>query len=500
MNYISTRGGDIRYPSAMAIKLGIAPDGGLFVPESIPEVSLDQIITLARKPYVERAVEILSLFLTDYTQDELREYASAAYAEEKFGPDPAPLAQLNKYNNKEFMLELWHGPTAAFKDMALQLLPHLMTAAIRKTGETSQVCILTATSGDTGKAALEGFSGVEGTQVIVFYPSKGVSEIQRLQMVTTEGANCHVLAVEGSFDDAQSGVKTIFNDKSLAEELQGKGVLLSSANSINWGRLAPQIVYYFSAYADLLAREKIEPGEKVNIVVPTGNFGNILAAWYARAMGLPVNKLICASNKNKVLSDFIRSGTYDRRREFFKTNTPSMDILISSNLERLLFELTGRKAETIRSWMDKLQKEGAYTVDPATLRALQDVFVGGFADDFGTTKTIRDIYDRTDHLIDTHTAVGFNVYGRYAQRSGDSACVIFVSTASPFKFGAAVSDALFGNGYSRGRSEEVLLNELSGESGLEIPAPLKDLGLRDVLHTKTIERDQMKQAVLEILS
>ena len=500
MNYISTRGGDIRYPSAMAIKLGIAPDGGLFVPESIPEVSLDQIITLARKPYVERAVEILSLFLTDYTQDELREYASAAYAEEKFGPDPAPLSQLNKYNNKEFMLELWHGPTAAFKDMALQLLPHLMTAAVRKTGETSQVCILTATSGDTGKAALEGFSGVEGTQVIVFYPSKGVSEIQRLQMVTTEGANCHVLAVEGSFDDAQSGVKTIFNDKSLAEELQGKGVLLSSANSINWGRLAPQIVYYFSAYADLLAREKIEPGEKVNIVVPTGNFGNILAAWYARAMGLPVNKLICASNKNKVLSDFIRSGTYDRRREFFKTNTPSMDILISSNLERLLFELTGRKAETIRTWMDKLQKEGAYTVDPATLRALQDVFVGGFADDFGTTKTIRDIYDRTDHLIDTHTAVGFNVYGRYAQRSGDSACVIFVSTASPFKFGAAVSDALFGNGYSRGRSEEVLLNELSGESGLEIPAPLKDLGLRDVLHTKTIERDQMKQAVLEILS
>lgn len=500
MNYISTRGGDIRYPSAMAIKLGIAPDGGLFIPETIQEVSLDQITSLARKPYVERAVEILSLFLTDYTQDELREYASAAYAEEKFGPDPAPLSQLNKYNNKEFMLELWHGPTAAFKDMALQLLPHLMTAAIRKTGETSQVCILTATSGDTGKAALEGFSGVEGTQVIVFYPSKGVSEIQRLQMVTTEGANCHVLAVEGSFDDAQSGVKTIFNDKSLAEELQGKGVLLSSANSINWGRLAPQIVYYFSAYADLLAREKIEPGEKVNIVVPTGNFGNILAAWYARAMGLPVNKLICASNKNKVLSDFIRSGTYDRRREFFKTNTPSMDILISSNLERLLFELTGRKAETIRTWMDKLQKEGAYTVDPATLRALQDVFVGGFADDFGTTKTIRDIYDRTDHLIDTHTAVGFNVYGRYAQRSGDSACVIFVSTASPFKFGAAVSDALFGNGYSRGRSEEVLLNELSGESGLEIPAPLKDLGLRDVLHTKTIERDQMKQAVLEILS
>jgi len=499
MNYISTRGSDVRYTSAMAIKQGIAPDGGLFVPESIPAVSLEQIAALARKSYVDRAVEILAMYLTDYTPAELREYAEAAYSEDKFGPDPAPLAQLNKYNNREFMLELWHGPTAAFKDMALQLLPHLMTAAIRKTGETAQVCILTATSGDTGKAALEGFANVEGTSVVVFYPSKGVSEIQRLQMVTTEGANCHVLAVDGSFDDAQSGVKAIFSDKALAEELAQKNVLLSSANSINWGRLVPQIVYYFSAYADLLAREKIELGEKLNIVVPTGNFGNILAAWYARAMGLPINKLICASNKNKVLSDFIRNGNYDRRREFFKTNTPSMDILISSNLERLLFELTGRKAEVINGWMNRLQTEGNYTIDPATLRQLQEVFVGGFADDFGTTKTIREIYDRTDHLIDTHTAVGFNVYGRYAQRSGDNSCTVFVSTASPFKFGAAVCDAIFGNGYSRGRSEEVLLNELSAESGLEIPAPLRDLNLREVLHDKKIARDEMRQAVLEVL-
>ena len=500
MNYISTRGGDVRYPSAMAIKLGIAPDGGLFVPESIPSISLEQIAALAKRNYVDRAVSILSLYLTDYTTAELREFAQAAYSEEKFGPDPAPLSQLNKYNNREFMLELWHGPTAAFKDMALQLLPHLMTAAIRKTGEKSQVCILTATSGDTGKAALEGFANVEGTSVVVFYPSKGVSEIQRLQMVTTEGANCHVVAVEGSFDDAQSGVKAIFNDKDLAADLAERGIMLSSANSINWGRLVPQIVYYFSAYADLLNREKLELGDKVNIVVPTGNFGNILAAWYARAMGLPINKLICASNKNKVLSDFIRNGNYDRRREFYKTNTPSMDILISSNLERLLFELTGRKAPVIRDWMDKLASEGSYTIDPATLRQLQEVFVGGFADDFGTTRTIRDVYDRTDHLIDTHTAVGFNVYGRYAQRSGDASCTIFVSTASPFKFGAAVCDAIFGNGYSRGRSEEVLLNELSQESGLEIPAPLRDLNLRDVLHDKKIERDAMRQAVLDSLT
>ncbi len=499
MNYISTRGGDIRYSSAMAIKQGIAPDGGLFVPESIPAVSLEEIAALARQSYVDRAVAILSLFLTDFTAQELREYAELAYSEEKFGTDPAPLSQLNKYNNREFMLELWHGPTAAFKDIALQLLPHLMTAAIAKTGEKSQVCILTATSGDTGKAALEGFANVEGTSVVVFYPSKGVSEAQRLQMVTTEGQNCHVVAVEGSFDDAQSGVKAIFNDKELAAELAQRNVLLSSANSINWGRLAPQIVYYFSAYADLLSREKIELGDKINVVVPTGNFGNILAAWYAKTMGLPINKLICASNKNKVLSDFIRNGTYDRRREFFKTNTPSMDILISSNLERLLFELTGRKPDVIRSWMDKLAAEGNYTIDPATLRQLQEVFVGGFADDFGTTRTIRDIYDRTDHLIDTHTAVGFNVYGRYAQRSGDSACTVFVSTASPFKFGAAVCDAIFGNGYSRGRSEEILLNELSEESGLEIPLPLKDLNLREILHQEKINRDEMRQAVLNSL-
>ncbi|MDD2533920.1 MAG: threonine synthase [Eubacteriales bacterium] len=497
MNYISTRGGDVRYPSAMAIKQGIAPDGGLFVPENIPSVSLEQIATLAKKSYVDRAVEILALYLTDYSVSELREYAEAAYSEDKFGTDPAPLAQLNKYNNREFMLELWHGPTAAFKDMALQLLPHLMTAAIRKTGEKAQICILTATSGDTGKAALEGFADVEGTSVVVFYPSKGVSEIQRLQMVTTEGANCHVVAVEGSFDDAQSGVKAIFSDTDFARDLAEKGIMLSSANSINWGRLVPQIVYYFSAYADLLAREKIELGHKINVVVPTGNFGNILAAWYARAMGLPINKLICASNKNKVLSDFLRNGNYDRRREFFKTNTPSMDILISSNLERLLYEVTGRKDQTIRTWMEKLANEGSYTVDPATLRQLQEVFVGGFTDDFGTTKMIRDVYDRTDHLIDTHTAVGFNVYSRYAQRSGDNTCTVFVSTASPFKFGAAVCDAIFGNGYSRGRSEETLLNELSAESGLEIPLPLKDLNLRDVRHDHKINRDDMKQAVLD---
>lgn len=500
MYYISTRGGDVQYSAAMAIRQGIAPDGGLLVPATVPAVSLEQITALAGLSYVERAVQILSLYLTDYTSAELCEYAGAAYTEDKFGPHPAPLTQLNKYNNKEFILELWHGPTAAFKDMALQLLPHLMTAAMRKTGETAQVCILTATSGDTGKAALEGFSDVPGTSVVVFYPSKGVSEVQRLQMVTQKGDNCHVIAVDGCFDDAQSGVKAIFSDTDLAAALSARQVLLSSANSINWGRLVPQIVYFFSAYADLLAGQKIEPGDKVNVVVPTGNFGNILAAWYARSMGLPINKLICASNKNKVLSDFFRNGTYDRRREFFKTNSPSMDILISSNLERLLFEMTGRDADRVRQWMEQLQAEGRYVVDNQTLRQLQEVFVGGFADDIGTVKTIRDVYDRYDHLVDTHTAVGFNVYGRYAARSGDESPTIFVSTASPFKFGAAVCDALFGNGYSRGRSEDVLLLEIAAESGLEIPATLKELSRLPVLHQRQITREAMRQTVLDLMA
>ncbi len=499
MEYISTRGGDARFSAAMAIKQGIAPDGGLLVPAEIPLVSIEEITAMANLDYMGRALQILTLYLTDYTRSELREYLEAAYSEEHFGTDPAPLVQLNKYNDREFILELWHGPTAAFKDIALQLLPHLMTAALRKTGETARVCILTATSGDTGKAALEGFRDVEGTEVVVFYPSEGVSDAQRLQMVTQEGENCHVIAVEGSFDDTQNGVKAIFNDAELAARLKTAGILLSSANSINWGRLVPQIVYYFSAYADLIKREKIEAGEKINLVVPTGNFGNILAGWYARKMGLPINKLICASNRNKVLSDFIRNGNYDRRREFYKTNAPSMDILISSNLERLLFELAGRDSDRLNKWMNELQADGHYQVDPGTLRAMQEVFVGGFADEPGTLKTIRDVYDRCDHLVDTHTAVGFNVYSRYAARSNDETKTIFVSTASPLKFSAAVSDAVFGVGYSRGRSEDVLLEELSFEGSLDIPATLKDLPKQDIRHTLKIGKNDMLKTVEDLL-
>lgn len=499
MNYISTRGYDKKFSAAEAIKQGIAPDGGLFVPETIPTLSKNEIMSMTEMTYPQISATVLSKFLTDFTYEELLGYTEQAYSEEKFGEKPAPLVQLNKYNPREYILELWHGPTAAFKDMALQLLPHLMTASARKTGENRKICILTATSGDTGKAALEGFKDLPGTEVIVFYPSEGVSDAQKQQMITTEGNNVHVVAVNGCFDDAQSGVKAIFGDAGMAEELNNMGIVLSSANSINWGRLVPQIAYYVASYVELLKYEEFEFGEKMNVVVPTGNFGNILAAWYAKKMGIPVKKLICASNKNKVLSDFFRSGTYDRNREFFKTNSPSMDILISSNLERLLFEVTGKNAEKTSAWMEELKTRGTYSVDPETLHTLQMTFVGGFADEAGITKTIRDVYDRCDHVVDTHTAVGFNIYNRYYQRSGDETKTVFVSTASPFKFAPAVMDALNGAGYSNGRSDEVISNELAEESGLPIPAGLKDINKKPILHNLVIEKEAMRQTVLDML-
>ncbi len=499
MKYISTRGGDYSYTASQAILQGIAPNGGLLVPDQIPQLALEDIVALKDLDYRGRAVRILSEFLDDYSRPELEEAVGQAYDELKFGENPAPLVRMNKYNEYEYMLELWHGPTAAFKDMALQLLPYLMTAAIRKNGDGRKVCILTATSGDTGKAALEGFKDVEGTAVAVFYPSEGVSETQRLQMVTQEGGNVGVFGVRGNFDDTQNGVKAIFTDADLLARLDAANVTLSSANSINWGRLAPQIVYYFSAYADLLASEYIEPGEKINIVVPTGNFGNILSAWYAMRMGLPVHKLICASNRNKVLSDFIRNGVYDRRREFFKTLSPSMDILVSSNLERLLFEVAGRDAATVADWMESLATTGSYTLEPACLRRIQETLVGGFCDDQGTLKTIRDLYDRTDNLVDTHTAVGFNVYGRYQARSGDMTKTVFVSTASPFKFTDSVADALYGVGYRKGRSTRTLFEEVSEECGMPIPAGLDGLEARPVLHDEVIDREAMKDAVLRFL-
>lgn len=499
MKFISTRGFDGKFTASEAIVKGIAPDGGLFVPESIPSISKDEIEEMMNMEYYQISAKVISKFLEDFTEAELLEYTKAAYDPEKWEEKVVPLVQMNQYNNREFMLELWHGPTAAFKDVALQLLPHLMTASIKKTGESKKICILTATSGDTGKAALEGFKDLPGTEIIVFYPSDGVSEAQKLQMITTTGNNTHVIAVNGCFDDAQTGVKKIFADGEFAKMLDSNGVKLSSANSINWGRLVPQIAYYVYSYVELLRKEKIEMGEAINVVVPTGNFGNILAAWYAKQMGIPMHRLICASNKNKVLCDFFASGTYDRRREFFKTNSPSMDILISSNLERLLFEVSGKDASKVSTWMKELNENGVYSIDPQTLKTLQRQFVGGFADETGITKTIIDVYDRTDNVIDTHTAVGFNIYNRYHQRSKDETKTVFASTASPFKFAPAVMDSIRGAGYSNGRSNETIIKELSEESGLPIPATLADIAKREIRHTMCIEKDEMQNTVKDIL-
>ena len=499
MKYISTRGFEGKFTAQEAIIKGIAPDGGLFVPESIPVLTEDDIEQMKNMQFCEISARVLSKYLDDFSEDELLGYTREADSEEKWGENPVPLVQLNSYNDREYILELWHGPTCAFKDVALQMLPHLMTASMRKTGENKKICILTATSGDTGKAALEGFKDLPGTEIIVFYPTGGVSEAQKLQMVTTTGDNTHVIAVNGCFDDAQTGVKNIFADKAFNDELLAGGIKLSSANSINWGRLAPQIAYYVYAYIELLRTEKIEKGEAINIVVPTGNFGNILAAWFAKQMGINIRKLICASNKNKVLCDFFSSGKYDRNREFFKTTSPSMDILISSNLERLLFEITDGNSEQVKTWMNELNSEGVYKVDDKTLKKMQMLFVGGFADDTGVTKTILDVYDRTDNVVDTHTAVGFNIYNRYHSRSGDETKTVFASTASPFKFSAAVMDAIRGEGFSEGKSVEEVIRELSDESGLEIPEAIKDLSSKPVLHTDVIDKDQMEAKVRSIL-
>jgi len=499
MKYISTRGFEGKFTAQEAIIKGIAPDGGLFVPESIPVLTEDDIEQMKNMQFCEISARVLSKYLDDFSEDELLGYTREAYSEEKWGENPVPLVQLNSYNDREYILELWHGPTLAFKDVALQMLPHLMTASMKKTGENKKICILTATSGDTGKAALEGFKDLPGTEIIVFYPTGGVSEAQKLQMVTTTGDNTHVIAVNGCFDDAQTGVKNIFADKAFNDELLAGGIKLSSANSINWGRLAPQIAYYVYAYIELLRTEKIEKGEAINIVVPTGNFGNILAAWFAKQMGINIRKLICASNKNKVLCDFFSSGKYDRNREFFKTTSPSMDILISSNLERLLFEITDGNSEQVKTWMSELNGEGVYKVDEKTLKKMQMLFVGGFADDTGVTKTILDVYDRTDHVVDTHTAVGFNIYNRYHTRSGDETKTVFASTASPFKFSAAVMDAIRGEGFSEGKSVEEVIKELSDESGLEIPESIKDLSSKPVLHKDVIDKEQMEDKVRSIL-
>lgn len=497
MFYESTRGGVKSVLSAEAIKKGLAEDGGLFVPASGVELTIEDIGKLSEMSYQERAIFILKHFMDDYTDEEIADCVTSAYTKNKFGS--SEIAPLHKLNENVHILELWHGPTCAFKDMALQILPHFMVKAMKKTGEKSKIVILVATSGDTGKAALEGFKDVGGTEIIVFFPNDGVSEVQRLQMVTQEGANVHSIAVEGNFDDAQNGVKAIFGDDGLAELLEGKGLKFSSANSINWGRLVPQIVYYFSAYADMIKSKEITAGDKVNFVVPTGNFGNILAAYYAMEMGLPVNRLICASNDNNVLTDFINTGVYNRNREFKKTISPSMDILISSNLERLLFELAGHDSGPIRKWMEDLKSRGAYTVDAGIKKAISKIFWAGFTNEVETLKTIECVYKEYNYVADTHTAVGIDVYDKYVISTGDMTKTVVASTASPFKFNESVVKAIFGDAAVDGKSEFQLLEVLARECGINIPKGLEGLDRKEVLHKGVCSKSEMKEQVEKLL-
>ena len=489
MKYISTRGNGEQLASAEAIIHGIAADGGLFVPEAVPEVSLDFIEGLQNLSYEERAEKVLGLFLTDYTEEEIKGCVERAYGNGKFDDERrAPLAVFDDVS----VLELWHGPTSAFKDMALQLLPQLMGTALKKTGEKAEVLILVATSGDTGKAALEGFRDVNQTKIMVFYPEGGVSKVQRLQMVTQQGGNVKVTAVKGNFDDAQNGVKRIFGDGAFNEKLHGRNVKLSSANSINWGRLVPQIVYYFSAYADLLSAGKIKAGDAIDFTVPTGNFGNILAAFYAKLMGLPVHKLVCASNSNNVLTDFLRTGVYDRNREFFKTITPSMDILISSNLERLLYHVTGDAAK-VKGWMKELAGTGRYDVGAEVLSKIQEVFWADCADDEKTKDEIRKVYGDRKYVPDTHTSVAWAVAESYRQQVEKEHAMVVVSTASPYKFNASVLSAL--EVPTEGLDEFSMLDKLQEKSGMKIPKGLDSLRNAKVLHGDVCEREKMEDAV-----
>ena len=488
MDYFSTRGASERVSSAAAILKGLASDGGLFVPASFPQMTLAEIEALVPLSYEERAVRILRLFLTDYTEAELRGCVERAYGRTFDDVRRAPVRTVGELE----VLELWHGPTSAFKDMALQLLPQLMSTARVKEGERDTILILVATSGDTGKAALEGFADTEGIRIMVFYPDGGVSPVQRLQMVTQTGANVSVVAVRGNFDDAQRGVKEIFGDAAMAEELADIHTKLSSANSINWGRLVPQIVYYFSAYADLLGERSIAAGDAVNFTVPTGNFGNILAGYYAKRMGLPVGKLVCASNANNVLTDFLQTGIYNRKRDFYQTMSPSMDILVSSNLERLLYHLTEDTAQ-VAAWMQELAGVGKYDAS-RLLPALRENFWAAFADDAATEEEIRAVYERTGYTLDTHTAVAYRAAEGYRRATGDVRPMVVLSTASPYKFGASVLHALGED--TAGLDEFAQMTLLKERSEMEIPARLAALREARVLHEGICERDGMRAVVL----
>ena len=495
MLYNSTRNSSVKVSSAEAITQGISAEGGLFVPESIPSLTLDEIKSIGDMKYADRAFYIFSKYLTDFTDAEIHYCTDNAYSTRNF--DSENITEISHLFDGTYMLELWHGPTCAFKDMALQILPYFLTTSAKKINLDKKIVILVATSGDTGKAALEGFKDVPGTSITVFYPEDGVSDMQKRQMTTQEGSNVNVCAVKGNFDDCQNGVKAIFTDENVKRELEKLGLTFSSANSINWGRLSPQIVYYISAYASLVQSGDIEYGEKVNIVVPTGNFGNILAAYYAKEMGLPVNKLICASNANNVLTDFINTGVYDRNRHFYTTISPSMDILISSNLERLLYHLTGGDDKQIADWFGKLASEGRYEVTPEVKAKIGELFYAGCCDDNATKDAIRQAFDEYSYLMDTHTGVAYKVYNDYKAATGDMTKTIIASTANPYKFGKAVYEAV--GGETSGLDEFTIIEKLEEKTGTEIPAPLAATRTKTVRFTGSVEKSGMPEVVLDFL-
>lgn len=494
MHYVSTRNKEERLTAAQAIARGLAVDGGLLTPEVFPKLSQNGLKTMTDMSYQQRAVYVMNPYLDDFSASELSSFAAKAYGGEKF--DVKEVAPVRAVDEKTYCLELWHGPTCAFKDMALQMLPHLLTASLEKNNEEKTVCILVATSGDTGKAALEGFKDVDKTRILVFYPKDGVSAIQELQMNTQGGANVGVCSVVGNFDDAQTGVKKLFSDGDLQAKLEERGYFFSSANSINWGRVLPQIVYYVSAYCDLVRDEKIALGDTVNVCVPTGNFGNILAAYYAKEMGVPIGKLICASNSNNVLTDFLKTGVYDRNRKFYNTMSPSMDILVSSNLERMLFELSGGDAEAVAGYMKELSASGRYEVSGEIKTKLRRQFFSGCCDDAQTQQVIQRIWKEHGYLIDPHTAVAFDVLEQYRAETGDQTPTIVVSTASPFKFCDSVLGAL---GVTELAGGTELLGQLSQVTSVAAPAPLTGLKDKSVRFDKTVEKEQMAEQVLELL-
>ena len=491
LHYKSTRNSNLKVTASEAILTGLAPDGGLFVPEKLPtlDVSMEQLKDMS---YQETAYAVMKQFLTDFTEEELKDCIRKAY-DSKF--DTEEIAPLVKVDDT-YYLELFHGATIAFKDMALSILPHLLTTSAKKNHVENEIVILTATSGDTGKAALAGFADVEGTRIIVFYPKNGVSKVQELQMVTQKGSNVDVVAIHGNFDNAQSGVKAMFEDKELAQELEAKGYQFSSANSINIGRLVPQVAYYVNAYAKLLANEEIAEGELINVVVPTGNFGNILAAYYAKQMGVPIDKLICASNKNKVLFDFFQTGTYDKNREFVLTTSPSMDILISSNLERLIYLIAGEDSEKTRELMEELKNSGSYTITENMKAKLSD-FASGYSDESETAESIRENYEKTGYVIDTHTAVAAHVCEQYRIKTGDAKKCVIASTASPYKFVKSVMTAI--DEKYADADEFELLKVLEETSGVEMPQAIKDILDANILHTLECDADKMKETVKGIL-